>query len=658
MTDLVYQTTLGGNLTLRATNTASNPIITIPAVTANMVTTGDTATVTANMIVPGALSQTATYTQGGTGSVPRTIQNKLQESVSVKDFGAVGDGTTDDTTAINNAYAAVSTNGTVIFPQGNTFKVSSVINIPDGVNTFIEANVNSTVAGAYFNMAGSGEFTMENGLLTNVYLKLVSGTPKVKGFSYVGYLNTTAILIQGTTSYTNISITNFVIKNANFGILRQGSGSSINGCLISDGIMQNLKGDGVEFNVCVNDRFVTVTDLIIDYIDSTSTGNANWGIGIGFAGSTYDNTYADSNTVKDFVISNIQLSRMMQGIHVESGKRFSITNIQGFEISDAYSTTAGLDNALVVCYGCSNFSVQDIFSNSGSSGSVSQGHVKLNFGSTSGTYIAPCANFTARNISLINGGFNAELGNSNSTVVIENISTTGDAGSINIVERPGTLRLSNLRATRNAIYSGKAIALQFDLNTDGRGGFRASPSMLEMFNCIGTDTNYADSISVTGIVQNKVSLRNNNFDATVTANGVQTISRDVNRMIYGPSNGIPYGRQFVTGDLFVDQSTGTKYLFTSSGSLNRATDTFQVADAANGIISSTNLVWTNAFQHEVGQVINLTNIGVSGATLTATVANVFSSGGLYKIQLSTAITVANGTAGTISATTTATYVTV
>ena len=31
MTDLVYQTNLGGNLILRATNTASNSIVTIPA---------------------------------------------------------------------------------------------------------------------------------------------------------------------------------------------------------------------------------------------------------------------------------------------------------------------------------------------------------------------------------------------------------------------------------------------------------------------------------------------------------------------------------------------------------------------------------------------------------------------------------------------------
>jgi hypothetical protein len=61
------------------------------------------------------------YTPAGTGAVATTVQAKLRESVSVKDFGAVGDGVTDDTVAIQ---AALNVTGTV-FIQPGTYKISS-----------------------------------------------------------------------------------------------------------------------------------------------------------------------------------------------------------------------------------------------------------------------------------------------------------------------------------------------------------------------------------------------------------------------------------------------------------------------------------------------------------------------------------------------------
>lgn len=57
------------------------------------------------------------YNEGETGAVTRTVASKLQESVSVKDFGAVGDGVTNDTSAFGLALEAAK-GGYVFVPIG------------------------------------------------------------------------------------------------------------------------------------------------------------------------------------------------------------------------------------------------------------------------------------------------------------------------------------------------------------------------------------------------------------------------------------------------------------------------------------------------------------------------------------------------------------
>ena len=60
-------------------------------------------------------SEQVTFLAAGTGAVQRTALDKFRETVSVKDFGAVGDGVANDTAAIKAAIAASSS---VLFPQG------------------------------------------------------------------------------------------------------------------------------------------------------------------------------------------------------------------------------------------------------------------------------------------------------------------------------------------------------------------------------------------------------------------------------------------------------------------------------------------------------------------------------------------------------------
>lgn len=81
----------------------------------------------------------------GSGASLRTIQAKLRDTVSVKDFGAVGDGTTDDTAAIQAAIDATPDGGTLLFPPASYKLVTTAI----GPNDWWTEDGDSALDAAY-----------------------------------------------------------------------------------------------------------------------------------------------------------------------------------------------------------------------------------------------------------------------------------------------------------------------------------------------------------------------------------------------------------------------------------------------------------------------------------------------------------------------------
>ena len=73
----------------------------------------------------GIAANKLSFTQAGTGAVARTVDNKLADVVSVKDFGAVGDGVADDTAAIQNALTSSAVS--IYFPAGR-YKITANLN--------------------------------------------------------------------------------------------------------------------------------------------------------------------------------------------------------------------------------------------------------------------------------------------------------------------------------------------------------------------------------------------------------------------------------------------------------------------------------------------------------------------------------------------------
>jgi hypothetical protein len=144
------------------------------------------------------------YDPAGTGAVSTTVQAKLRQIVNVKDYGAVGDGTTDDSAAILAALNACAPYGTVLFAAG-TYLINSQINIPQS-NITIDGQGALLLAKAATNF----EYMLLGTSLTNVVVKNLNidanQTNRVSGqnIRFMG---------AGFTSCTDSRFINCIVRN-------------------------------------------------------------------------------------------------------------------------------------------------------------------------------------------------------------------------------------------------------------------------------------------------------------------------------------------------------------------------------------------------------------------------------------------------------------
>lgn len=85
------------------------------------------------------------FTQSGAGAVARTVESKLQDVVNVKDFGAVGDGATEDADAFISAINSLSNGGVVYVPPGE-YIISSTVSLLNDV-TILGEGTSSVILG-------------------------------------------------------------------------------------------------------------------------------------------------------------------------------------------------------------------------------------------------------------------------------------------------------------------------------------------------------------------------------------------------------------------------------------------------------------------------------------------------------------------------------
>jgi hypothetical protein len=128
------------------------------------------------------------YEPAGAGAVTTNVQAKLRETVSVKDFGAVGDGVTDDTAAIQAAIDATPEGGT-LFLIGK-FVCTSALTIPksitiEGQDNWLGAVSSSAISNSYvgftndtngFELAANANVTFKSFVISCDYSTVGSST--------------------------------------------------------------------------------------------------------------------------------------------------------------------------------------------------------------------------------------------------------------------------------------------------------------------------------------------------------------------------------------------------------------------------------------------------------------------------------------------------
>lgn len=350
----------------------------------------------------------------------------------------------------------------------------------------------------------------ETGSVHNVILDIRGSDCKVDNLDMSGFGPVALIFIgrRAPQSMRNLTLDRLRVHDANYAILRQGFHNRIEGVRITNGHFSRLQGDAIEWNVAINDRELLISDHVIEDINCTN-GKTNWGIGIGLAGSTYDNDYPDSQAVKHFVVANITGRNCRQLVHVENGKHFIIRNISAQNITPEYSRKAGIDNATVAIYGCDDFSIDNVRMTDSAGMLIGYGVVK-------GKYLSIPQNFRLNNVSLDNRqsamklrGIQISSGNATSFVSITKLELK--AASLEVHNKPQHLFMRDISVMQDSSL-GPALKLHFDLRKDVRGRFMArDETLLSLRNINAVNKEGKSSVDIDRIDQQYIHASALNF---------------------------------------------------------------------------------------------------------------------------------------------------
>lgn len=230
---------------------------------------------------PDGGAKIVTFLADGPGSVIRNANSKMRDTVSPKDKGAKGDGTVDDSAAINTANAASADVDT----SSGTYKLLNTVNY--GAATYrsgIAVQYNSAASFAWRLGSGAavegGSFTATGGVAFDVLAGSIGASLRNAIIKNTSSTNATGVNLNAP-DIKDFSLCGAAIDTEGYGLLTNSAGS-IDGLVISDSFIQS-KADCIELNAPgASHKHVVINGCVLR-ADSTRSDHAA-GFAVGIAG--------------------------------------------------------------------------------------------------------------------------------------------------------------------------------------------------------------------------------------------------------------------------------------------------------------------------------------------------------------------------------------
>jgi hypothetical protein len=233
-----------------------------------------------------------TYNPSFTGAVPYPVCEKLEQVVSVKDFGAVGDGVTNDTSALQAAIDAASAAQVQLFwPKGVYFITATLI---------VSSNVN------WLGEGGSYSVIKQNGLLQ--FMMNDNSTPVENviidslGFDFNGYnvANFGTAILFNSVSHENLRIVNNKIFDSDYpgdGNINQRQAIFIGQNPTNIWVLNNNVSEGGRIKIGYGGTNVFIQRNKLNYIDDNGITMAMLGTSAAPSNQITENVHIEDNII-------------------------------------------------------------------------------------------------------------------------------------------------------------------------------------------------------------------------------------------------------------------------------------------------------------------------------------------------------------------------